>query len=106
VLDELNNETYTWTIPDSVKNDNIKLQRFKTAKYIETLKQLQPGVTMIIMHCTATTEVFPFISNSGPVRKGDLLTMLNPAFKKALNDEHIILTTWRELMQRREKAGM
>lgn len=105
VLDDLNNETYEWPIPDSVKNDDAKLQRFKTAKYITALKQLQPGVTMVIMHCTAPTEVFPHISDSGPVRKGDLLTMINPVFKQALQDEHIILTTWRELMERREKVG-
>ncbi len=104
VLDDLNNETYEWHIPDSVKNDDAKLQRYKTAKYIATLKQLQPGVTMVIMHCTTTTEVFPFISDSGPIRRGDLLTMINPAFKKALEDEHIILTTWRELMERRGKV--
>lgn len=105
VLDDLNNETYEWKIPDSVKNDNTKLQRFKTAKYITALKQLQPGVTMVIMHCTAPTEVFPHISGSGPVRKGDLLTMINPVFKQALQDEHIILATWRELMERRAKVG-
>jgi len=104
VLDDLNNETYSWPIPDSVKNDDAKLQRFKTAKYIATLKQLQPGVTMVIMHCTAPTEVFKHISESGPVRNGDLLTMINPVFKKALEDEHIILTTWRELMERRQQA--
>lgn len=104
VLDDLNNETYNWAIPDSVKNDDTKLQRFKTAKYIATLKQLQPGVTMVIMHCTATSAIFPHISDSGPVRRGDMLTMINPAFKKALEDEHIILTTWRELMERRGKV--
>ena len=102
VLDDLNNETYEWKIPDSVKNDDAKLQRFKTAKYVTTLKQLQPGLTMVIMHCTAPTEVFAHISDSGPVRKGDLLTMINPVFKQALQDEHIILTTWRELMERRK----
>ena len=58
---------------------------------------------MIIMHCTATTEVFQYISDSGPVRKGDLLAMTDPAFKKALEKEHIILTTWRELKERRDK---
>lgn len=105
VLDDLNNETYEWKIPDSVKNDDAKLQRFKTAKYITALKQLQPGVTMLIMHCTAPTELFTHISDSGPVRKGDLLTMINPVFKQALQDEHIILTTWRELMERRAKVG-
>jgi hypothetical protein len=56
---------------------------------------------MVIMHCTATSEVFPFISDSGPIRKGDLLAMIDPKFKEALKNEKIILTTWRELNQRR-----
>jgi hypothetical protein len=58
---------------------------------------------MMIMHCTATTEVFPRISDSGPVRRGDLLAMLDPTFRKALRQEGIILTTWRELKQRRDQ---
>ncbi|CAN5176040.1 hypothetical protein BH11BAC6_BH11BAC6_07410 [soil metagenome] len=103
VLDDLYNETYEWPVPDSVKNDDKKLQTWKTQKYIDALKLLKPGVTMMIMHCTAPTEVFKHISDSGPVRKGDLLVMQNPVFKKALEDEHIVLITWRELMQRRSK---
>ena len=103
VLDDLYNETYGWKVPDEVKNDDKKLQAWKTAKYIDALKQLKPGLTMLIMHCTAPTEVFPQISDSGPVRKGDLLVMTDPKFKKALEDEHIILTTWREVMERRSK---
>jgi hypothetical protein len=102
VLDDLYNETYSWTVPKDSSGDDKKLQAWKTRKYIEAIKQLKPGVTMLIMHCTATSEIFPYISDSGPIRKGDLLVMLNPEFKKALQDEKIILTTWRELMQRRQ----
>jgi hypothetical protein len=101
VLDDLHNESYDWPIPDSLKNDDTKLQQYKTAKYIAALTQLKPGLTMMIMHCTATSAIFAHITNSGPVRRGDLLTMINPAFKKALADQHIVLTTWREVMKRR-----
>ena len=103
VLDDLHNVSYDWTIPDDLINDDKKLQSFKTGKYIEGIKSLQPGVTMMIMHCTATTEVFPYISTSGPVRRGDMLAMMDPVFKKSLADEGIILTTWRELKERRDK---
>lgn len=105
VLDDLHFDSYGWQIPDDVKTDDKKLQAFKTQKYIEAVKSLKPGVTMMIMHCTAPTEVFKHISDSGPLRKGDMLAMLNPAFKKALQDEGIILTTWRELKLRRDKVG-
>ncbi|MEP6845018.1 MAG: polysaccharide deacetylase family protein [Panacibacter sp.] len=103
VLDDLYNETYEWKVPDEVKKDDKKLQAWKTSKYIEVLKELKPGLTMVIMHCTAPTEVFQHISESGLVRKGDMQVMTDPKFKKALEDEHIILTTWRELMERRSK---
>jgi predicted glycoside hydrolase/deacetylase ChbG (UPF0249 family) len=103
VLDDLHNFSYGWSVPDDVKSNDKKLQAWRTQKYIEAIKSLKPGVTMMIMHCTATTEVFPYISDSGPTRRGDMLAMMDPAFKKALSDEHIILTTWRELMERRSK---
>lgn len=101
VLDDLHNESYEWKIPPGISNDNKKLQAFKTRKYIEAIKSLKPGITMIIMHCTATSEIFKHISDSGPTRKGDMLAMMDPAFKKALQSEEIILTTWRELKERR-----
>lgn len=103
VLDDLHNETCEWKVPEDARNDDKKLQAWKTQKYIDAIKTFRPGITMMIMHCTATTEVFQHISDSGPVRRGDLLVMEDPAFKKALEDEHIVLTTWRELMERRMK---
>lgn len=103
VLDDLHNFSYDWKIPDSIANNDEKLKEVRTKKYIEALQLLQPGVTMMIMHCTDPSETFKFISDSGPLRKADLLAMLNPEFKKALQDYGIIVTTWRELMERRKK---
>jgi hypothetical protein len=104
VLDDLHNYSYDWLIPDNIKTDDKKLQAYRTQKYIGALKILKPGITMMIMHCTAPSEIFSHISASGPLRKGDLLAMLSPDFKKALKDERIILTTWRELKERRMKV--
>jgi hypothetical protein len=56
---------------------------------------------MVIMHCTWPTEVFKYISGSGTVRKGDTIVMMDPAFKKYLEDNKVILTTWREVGKRR-----
>jgi chitin disaccharide deacetylase len=103
VLDDLHNYSYDWVIPADMANDDKKLDEYKTTKYIEALKMLKPGLTMMIMHCTETGDEFKYISDSGPTRKGDLLAMMNPAFKKALQDQGIILTTWREIKQRRDR---
>ncbi len=105
VLDDLYNETYEWKIPQEIQNDDAQVDAYKTKKYIAALKKLKPGATMMIMHCTIGSDIFGQISDSGPLRKGDLFAMMNPAFKEALQNEGIVLTTWRELMQRRMKAG-
>lgn len=108
VLDDLHNFSYDWKVPDSLTTSrptpqsDKKLQRWRTAKYIAALHILQPGVTMMIMHCSDAGAHFAHISDSGPLRRGDMLAMLDPAFKKALRNEGIILTTWRELMRRRQ----
>ena len=103
VLDDLHNMSYDWIYPTDKNITDAALQKFATAKYIETLKQTRPGLTMVIMHCTQPSEVFQYITNSGRTRKGDLLAMQDPALKKFLADEKIILTTWREVMERRQK---
>lgn len=104
VLDDLYNDSYSWKPAADIYKDDKKLQAYKTQKYIEVLKSLKPGITMIIMHCTNTTEVFEHISDSGPTRRGDYLAMIDPELKKAIEKEGIILTTWREMKQRRDKV--
>ncbi len=103
VLDDLHNASYDWIIPADIASKDKKLDNYKTAKYIEALKTLRPGLTMMIMHCTNACPEFKYISDSGPTRKGDMLAMMNPAFKKALADQGIILTTWREVKKRRDR---
>ena len=39
------------------------------------------------MHCTSPTSVFAQISDSGDLRKADMLAMLDPAFKAFLDQE-------------------
>ncbi|MBP7052973.1 MAG: polysaccharide deacetylase family protein [Phycisphaerae bacterium] len=71
---------------------------------IELLRQMKPGVTEIIVHCTAPTEVFQHISGSGATREAELKLMLDPGVRAFIEDQGIILTTWRELKSRRADA--
>ena len=103
VLDDLHNVSYGFDYPSDENITDKALQAFATSRYTETIRQLKPGLSMVIMHCTAPSEIFKYIANSGRIRKGDLLAMMDPAFKKFLKDEKIILTTWRELKERRGK---
>jgi len=79
VLDDLHNTSYDWKIPPDVVSDE-QLRKWRTQRYMETLKELKPGLTMVIMHCTAPTELFSRITDSGPRRKADMLAMLDPDF--------------------------
>ena len=103
VLDDLHNETYGMPIPAGL-NDK-QMQKLKTKLLIESFERLKPGVTMLIVHCTAPSPIFQHISTSGDVRKSDLLAMQSPELKAYLQNKGIILTTWRELMARRQAIG-
>ncbi|MEO5581113.1 MAG: polysaccharide deacetylase family protein [Saprospiraceae bacterium] len=102
VIDDLHNFSYGWVPPITAKTKSA-LRLFKTKKYIESFKDLKPGITFVIMHCSIASEMFPHITSSGPTRHGDLETMMDPEFKKYLDKEGIIITTWREMAARRKK---
>ncbi len=71
---------------------------------IALLRDLKPGITEIIVHCTAPTEAFAQISSSGPAREAELRLMTDPDVRAFLEEEGIVLTTWRELKRRRQAA--
>lgn len=104
VLDDLETSSYGWKGPANGDNSDKSLQKYSTANYINAIKNIQPGLTMMILHCTIQSDVFPHISDSHVTRRGDLLAMIDPELKKYIEKEGIILTTWREAMARRQKV--
>lgn len=104
VLDDLHNTSYGWPIPSGAAHDDEKLRAWRTERYIATISELKPGLTMVIMHCTAPTEVFESISSSGTLRKADMLAMLDPKLQAFLKEQGFIVTTWAEAMERRKRA--
>ena len=70
---------------------------------ITLLREMQPGITQIIVHCTEPTEVFSHISGSGAARQAELRLMTDPDVKAFIKSEGIVLTSWRELKERRTK---
>jgi predicted glycoside hydrolase/deacetylase ChbG (UPF0249 family) len=105
VLDDLHNSSYDWQMPDIEHKTDEEIQKWYTDHYIESIGRLSPGLTMVIMHCTLPSATFKYISDTGQKRKGDLLAMLDPRLKEFLKKNGYILTTWREVMERRVKAG-
>jgi len=103
VIDDVISDTYDWRLPEGMKKSDKNLMAYKTSKFIERFNEMQPGITEVILHSTDPSEIFEYISSSGETRKGDLLAMLDPKLKAYIEKEGIILTTWRELSERRKK---
>ena len=76
----------------------------RKAELIGLLRQMKPGITEIIVHCTVQTEVFSHISGSGPTREAELRLLTDPEVKSFIKNEGIVLTTWRELKKRRAQV--
>jgi predicted glycoside hydrolase/deacetylase ChbG (UPF0249 family) len=93
VLDRVHTDSYDWKTTE------------KSPHYIEAIRSLKPGITEIIMHCTKPDDVIPVITGNREHLYGDLNAMLDPEVKKVAEEEGIILTTWRELKERRDRVG-
>jgi len=77
--------------------------KYKAQQWIETIKNMNPGVAMMIVHSSDITEEFKYVSGSGGSRLADMNSMMNSDLKAYIEKEGIILTTFRELLERRKK---
>ncbi len=77
----------------------------KKEEYIRLLRALPPGVNELIVHCAKDSENFRAITNAAPRWIADGLVMLDPELKRVIQEEGIILTSWRELKARRDAVG-
>lgn len=102
VIDDLHNSSYGFKYPTEKVSDK-ELQQLAAKQYMRSFEGLQPGITMVIMHCSVAGEHFENISSSGTIRRADWLAMQSPELKRYLEENKIILTTWREMMERRKK---
>jgi predicted glycoside hydrolase/deacetylase ChbG (UPF0249 family) len=105
VIDDLLNESYAAQVPAGLDPTPANLEKYAMAFYMDAVKRMKPGITYVITHCIRRTEVFNAISGSGNIRQGDYLTMMSPTFRKFLKDNGIIVTTMRDLMERRKKRA-
>ncbi len=102
VLDDLHNTSYGWRPEAGEEASREDWTQMKVERYIQALRGMKPGLTMVIMHSTDGSENFDAISGSGPTRQGDTDAMVDPRLQKVIEEEGLILTTWREVMERRK----
>lgn len=77
----------------------------KPERLAALLGELKPGVTEILFHASVMTEELPLITGSSEARRADLEALKHPTVRAALERQGIVRTTWRELMERRQKAA-
>ncbi len=93
VLDDAHITGYDWSYED------------KLDAYVDILRRMRPGLMQIIVHCTDPSDAFDAISDSGPTRLSDLRVMMDKRLREFVEAEGILLTTWRELGERRDTVG-
>ena len=92
VLDDVHTATYDWSPAE-------KKQRF-----LELIRELKPGLTEILFHCSIPTDVFPLITSSSESRHADAQILMDGDVETAMMERQILFTTWRELKDRRAKV--
>lgn len=103
VLDDLHTHSGEWKIKEGNATPE-QWGKYKAKKWMEALGSMQPGVAMLIVHSSDITEEFKQISGSGGSRYADLLSMMDPDLKAYIKSNGIVLTTWKELLERRKKV--
>jgi predicted glycoside hydrolase/deacetylase ChbG (UPF0249 family) len=103
VLDDLFPNTGEWK-PDNAVAGSVEWAKYKTQHLKKLMDDMQPGLIMIIIHSTDISDSFSHISGSGGSRCADMMAMMDPELKDYITKNGIILTTWREAMERRIKV--
>ena len=96
VLDHIHGDSYDWKTLDIDE---------KVGLFVDSIRNLKPGITYMIIHCTKPDDTIGAINGNRDFLYGDYFAMIDPRTKKAIEDEGIILTTWKELKERRDKVG-
>lgn len=94
VIDDLHGGSYAW------KTGEANIEGFSNL-----LRGLKPGITEVIIHCASRTETFGTITDSFPQRDGNRIGLTSPEVRRVIEEEGIILTNWRELMERRKAVA-
>lgn len=79
----------------------------KKDKYKAILQNLKPGINYLLVHCAVPSAEQVYLQGLSAASRwtADWQCMLDPEIKQLIKDQGIILTNWRELKERRQRAG-
>ena len=72
----------------------------RRARYYDTIRDLKPGVSELIIHCGIENEELKAITNSASRRDGDRRIFTSETTRQLLQDENVTLLTWKQFRQR------
>jgi len=93
VLDDIDTRSYGWKTTD-------KVEQFK-----QVVRDLNPGVTWFNVHPTMPSEEAKQITDNRELLWGDYFALTDPSLMDVIKEEGVILTSWKELMNRRKEVG-
>ncbi len=82
---------------------NGKTYEEKRDNFFALVSSLKPGLTEIIFHPSVETDNLKTITNSWQQRVWEAELFSDPVVKKFFKDNGIILTTWKEIMERHQE---
>ena len=94
VIDSVHTASYGWKTTEKIPH------------YSKAIRNLKPGITEMIVHCTKPDTVIDVITGGRELLYGDYYALISPEVKKVIEEEGIILTTWRELKERRDRVKL
>jgi hypothetical protein len=71
--------------------------------YLDALRNLEPGITQIIIHCGMYDDELRAITNSAERRDLDRQIFSSPEVKKLIETQGVQMITWREIGERQRK---
>jgi predicted glycoside hydrolase/deacetylase ChbG (UPF0249 family) len=72
----------------------------REASYLRVIRELQPGVTELIIHCGVLNEELRAITNSAERRDGDRRIFTDPKIEAELKANGVELLTWKQYHER------
>ena len=93
VLDDIDTRSYSWKSTD------------KVVEFKQVIRDLKPGVTWFNVHPTMPSDEAKQITSNRELLWGDYFALTDPELMQVIEEEGVILTSWKELMKRRKAVG-